>query len=125
MENDEYKSNFEKVDSLQVTSAQRSKLLNEINGAIIGLRGELERTKYNLFKDDGERPQLNVRQGEFYQGITCEDKMLHSLQEESKSLSQLVSLASEIFLLSNKFKYQQPAQDKIQVFSENEYQNVL
>ena len=56
MENDEYKSNFEQVESLQVTSTQRSKILNDINGSIIGLKGELERTKYNLFKNDNERP---------------------------------------------------------------------
>jgi hypothetical protein len=79
MENDEYKSNFEQVESLQVSSSQRSKILNDFKESILGLKGELERTKYNLFKDNQERPQQNIRQGEFYQNIMCEDKMLVSL----------------------------------------------
>lgn len=37
--------------------------------------------------------------------ITCEDKFITLILEKVKTLRGLVSLASEIFLLSNKQKY--------------------
>lgn len=59
MENDEYKSNFENVESLKVSAHQRTMILNDLNSTIINLRDELERTKYNLFKDGAERLHPN------------------------------------------------------------------
>lgn len=52
MENDEYKSNFENVDSLVVSQHQRNKIINEMESVTETLKIELERTKINLFKED-------------------------------------------------------------------------
>jgi predicted RNase H-like nuclease (RuvC/YqgF family) len=52
MENDEYKSNFENVDSLVVSQHQRNKIVNEMESVVDTLKLELERTKRSLFKDE-------------------------------------------------------------------------
>ena len=124
LENDEYKSNFEQNESLQVSSNQRCKILNDLNSAVTSLQGELERTKFNLFKDGDDRPPMN--QGEqYYQSVTCEEKMIQYLRDEIQQLSQLVSLSSEVFLLSNKFKYSKQGQETMKTYTEYDYKNVL
>lgn len=37
--------------------------------------------------------------------ITCEDKLIQMVMDKIKTMRGLISLASEIFLLSNKQKY--------------------
>jgi hypothetical protein len=39
------------------------------------------------------------------ENMTCESKLISSVSENVKELKNLISLASEIFLLSSKFKY--------------------
>lgn len=51
--------------------------------------------------------------------ITCEDKLIQMVMEKIKTMRGLISLASEIFLLSNKQKY--GTDQNIQSTSENEH----
>ena len=98
-----------------------NKIINELDMVTDNLKIELERTKINLFKEDNINNQqfqseANLRlknimdaqerseASTIYQGQL---KFFSQVEERTKALRNLVSLASEVFLLTNKLKYSQ------------------
>jgi len=131
MENDEMKADQENDhDQTRVKKQKRTKLMAEIEEVLDNIRVELEKTKINLFKKDSSNKSLaqvsyNRKVTEV---ITSEDNLLSVLQEKTLGMRNLTSLASEVFLLSNKhskLNQSQPSNNTFNASPTNNYNNQM
>ena len=102
-----------------------TKIISELDFIADNMKIELERTKMNLFKEDSTREQYQAENNQhrlknllksqdqdrtanttIYQG---QHKFFSQVEERTQTLRNLISLASEVFLLTNKQKYSQNA----------------
>lgn len=103
IDNDELRSSLEgNGTSPPVRMQQRLLIVTEIEDTVEQLRMELERTKMNLFKQEGRQTHspLNFRERMGYEVLASEEMLLSVLSEKSQALRSLASLANEIYLLS-------------------------
>jgi hypothetical protein len=88
-----------------VTQQQRVKILAELDDAYESIKLELERTKQNLY-GNSDKLQLNLRDRKsLLDTITCEEILLTQLNDKVINFRHLTSMASEVFLLSTKHRY--------------------
>ena len=115
---DEFKTKANQMDLPVVSQMQRSRLLMDIDSVTETLKSELERVKVNLWNEqstyDPDRApdqlmSINnnvVREiDEEIHAVKSEEKLMGMLTGRVKKMNRLLSLSSEILLLSTKQKY--------------------
>ena len=96
--------------------------MKEFDNSLEAICVELERAKINLFKEDSGKMKRSFQKNEInaiYQ-FSSEEKLLGLLKDRIKNMKGLVSMASEIFLLSQgKKKQGSGSYDNNQLLQEN------
>lgn len=110
------------TQAVTITQKERQKIMKEFDNSLEAICVELERAKINLFKEDSGKMKRSFQKNEInaiYQ-FSSEEKLLGLLKDRIKNMKGLVSMASEIFLLSQgKKKQGSGSYDNNQLLQEN------